>query len=88
MTLKEKRIFFNWLKKHNALERYKRNRFVFIHEYKRYGWRRFYNYTSLSINSALGFAFSWMETPEGYTYWRNLDTLWSEEYYRIMRRIS
>ena len=29
MTHKEKRIFFNWLQKHDALERYKRNRYVF-----------------------------------------------------------
>ena len=84
MTHRQKRIFFDWLKKHNALERYKHNRFVFIREYKRHGWTRSYNYTFIKVFDALSLAFSWINTPEGHGYWNHLDNIWSEEYRDVM----
>lgn len=86
MTHKEKRIFFNWLQKHDALERYRCNRYVFLRLYQERGWRSvMINYSNMLIPEALGIAFSWGETPEGGQYWRNLDAKWLHEYRNIRR---
>lgn len=87
MTLKEKRIFFNWLKKHNALEKYKHNRFVFMREYRRCGWEHPYNYAYMEVFDALSLAFSWINTPEGHTYWNYLDNVWMDEHREVMGRV-
>ena len=87
MTHKQKRIFFNWLKKHNALEAYKRNRFVFMREYRRYGWTRPYKYAYLEAFDALSLAFSWSNTPEGQRYWNYLDEIWTKEFRLVMGRM-
>ena len=87
MTHKQKRIFFNWLKKHNALEAYKRNRFVFMREYKRHGWTHPYKYAHIEVFDALGLAFSWSNTPEGHRYWNYLDEIWESEFRLVMGRM-
>jgi hypothetical protein len=80
MTLKEKRIFFNWLQKHEALQHYKKNRHLFlIASSRRLG---LLPYVDISIINAISSAFVWVNTEQGSSYWRNLDILWhnSEEY--------
>lgn len=80
MTHKEKRIFFNWLQKHNALEGYKRNRYVFMQ-------RQSFSmacYSAMPMPAALCIAFAWAETPEGGQYWRKLDDKWVHEYYKLI----
>lgn len=87
MTYKQKRVFFNWLKKHDALEKYKRNRFVFMREYRKCGWRCPVDYVSIGVFDALGMAFSWAYTPEGHTYWSDLDEIWMKEYRKVLKRV-
>lgn len=87
MTHRQKRIFFNWLKKHDALEAYKHNRFVFMREHRIRGWMCSYDYASMSVFDALGLAFSWVNTPEGHTYWSELDEIWMYEYREVMGRM-
>jgi hypothetical protein len=81
MTHRQKRIFFNWLQKHGALEGYKRNRHVFM---RTLSWRRGFisisSYLNMSVSAALCSAFDWGETPEGGQYWRKLDDKWIHEY--------
>lgn len=85
MTHREKRIFFNWLQKYDALEKFRRNRHIFIKVYYKRGWRWVIsNYSSIHISEVLGVAFSWGDTPEGGQYWRNLDAKWLEEYNNII----
>lgn len=85
MTHKQKRIFFNWLQKHDALEKYRHNRHIFIKLYYKRGLRWIIsNYSSMDIAEALGVAFSWGDTPEGGQYWRNLDAKWIHEYRNII----
>jgi hypothetical protein len=80
MTLKEKRIFFNWLQKHEALQYYKKNRYLFLTASSRN--LGFLSYIDMSITNAICSAFTWVFTEQGENYWRNLDFLWrnSEEY--------
>lgn len=83
MTNKEKRIFFNWLQKHEALQHYKKNRHLFlINSSRRLG---FLPYSNMSITNAISSAFVWVDTEQGSTYWRYLSDLWhdSEEYDRF-----
>jgi hypothetical protein len=87
MTYKQKRVFFNWLKQHNALEKYKYNRFVFMREYKKCGWFGPIPYSSIGAFDALGMAFSWAYTPEGHAYWSDLDEIWMKEYRKVMGRV-
>jgi hypothetical protein len=87
MTHRQKRIFFNWLKKYNALEKYKHNRFVFMREYRRHGWTRPYKYAYMEAFDALSLAFSWINTPEGQSYWNYLDEVWTKEFRRVMGRM-
>ena len=87
MTHKQKRIFFNWLQKHNALEKYKHNRFVFIHKYYKGIGNLHCMYAFISVNQALATAFSWAHTPEGGKYWSDLDNAWLQEYPKIMGRM-
>ena len=84
MTHKEKRIFFNWLQKHNALEKYRHNRYVFLKSYYGKDWRDRINYPVIHITEVLGSAFSWRETPEGDQYWYNLNIKWLHEYRNII----
>ena len=84
MTHKQKRIFFNWLQKHNALEKYKHNRFVFMHKYHKGIGDLHCMYAFISVNLALATAFSWVHTPEGDKYWSDLDNAWLQEYPKIM----
>ncbi len=85
MTYKQKRIFFNWLQKHNALKEYRRNRHVFM---QTLSWRRDFisisSYLNLSVPAAICSAFDWGETPEGGQYWRKLDDKWVQEYYKLI----
>lgn len=80
MTLKEKRIFFNWLQKHKALQHYKKSRHLFLIDPSRR--LDIISYLDLGITNAICSAFTWVYTEQGETYWRNLDILWrsSEEY--------
>ena len=80
MTHRQKRIFFNWLQKHDALKKYRHNRHIFIKVNNKRGWRWIiFNYSSMDIAEVLGVAFSWDDTPEGGQYWRNLDAKWIYE---------
>lgn len=76
MTHKQKRIFFNWLQKHNALKKFRHNRYVFLKSYYGKNWRNRINYPDLDIAEALGSAFSWVDTPEGSDYWVNIHMKW------------
>jgi hypothetical protein len=80
MTFKEKRIFFNWLQKHEALQHYKKNRYLFLIDSSR--CLGFLPYIDMSTINAISSAFIWVDTEQGSSYWRNLDILWrnSEEY--------
>lgn len=83
MTLKEKRIFFNWLQKHEALQHYKKNRHLFlIDPSRRLG---FLSYLDIGITNVICSAFVWVYTEQGEVYWRNLDIMWrnSEEYDKL-----
>lgn len=70
MTHKEKRIFFNWLQKRQALKAYK------TAKYKAH-WT---TYKRLSISDPFITAFPWSDTPQGLSYWATLDKKW--EFYR------
>lgn len=83
MTYKEKRIFFNWLQKHDALEGYKRNKYVFT---QGRALRRRYSYLSMDIIEALSAAFCWGDTPEGSQYWGNLDSKWMNEHRNVLSK--
>ena len=83
MTHKEKRIFFNWLQKHDALERYKRNRYVFT---KGCALKRRYCYPIMDIAEVLCSAFCWGDTPEGGQYWSNLDSKWINEHRNVLSK--
>lgn len=84
MTHREKRIFFNWLQKQDALEKFRRNRHVFLTSYRGISWRIRVGYSIVHVAEVLGVAFSWDETPEGGQYWRNLDAKWLDEYDNII----
>jgi hypothetical protein len=85
MTHKEKRIFFNWLQKHNALEGYRRNRHVFMQTLsERRGFISISSYLNLPVPAAICSAFDWGETPEGGQYWSKLDDKWVYEYYKLI----
>jgi hypothetical protein len=78
MTNKEKRVFFNWLKQKGVLEKYKRNRFNFLHTNKHFEWEQYYKYSYMPMRNAIDFAFSWSESREGYSFWLELDLEWEE----------
>ena len=84
MTDREKRIFFNWLQKHDALEKFRHNRHEFLKSYFGRGWGNRVGYSVMHVSEVLGVAFSWDETPEGGQYWRNLDTKWLVEHDNII----
>lgn len=85
MTHKEKRIFFNWLQKHNALEGYRHNRHVFMQTYSRLrGVINISGYSAMSMPAALAASFDWAETPEGGQYWSKLDDKWVHEYRNLI----
>lgn len=80
MTLKEKRIFFNWLQKHEALQHYKKNRYLFLTDSPRN--LGFLPYVDMSTTNAISSAFVWVDTEQGSSYWGDLNDLWrnSKEY--------
>ncbi len=80
MTLKEKRIFFNWLQKYEALQHYKKNRHLFLTDSSRN--LHLLPYVDMSISNAISSAFVWIDTEQGSSYWGVLNDLWlsSKEY--------
>lgn len=74
--MNKKRLFYDFLQKHNALEAYKR---AFKTTILRYGGRSTNSYIPL------GGSFIWGDTPEGQLYWYNLDVQW-ERYYKSMKK--
>lgn len=80
MTHRQKRIFFNWLQKHGALQYYKKNRHLFVID----PTRRLdvISYAALGVTNVISSAFIWVYTEQGDTYWRDLEVMWytSEEY--------
>ena len=84
MTNREKRIFFNWLQKHDALEKFRHNRHVFLQSYFGRGWRNRVGYSLMHVTEVIVVSFGWEDTPEGGQYWRNLDTKWLDEYDNII----
>ena len=72
MTHREKRIFFNWLKKQGALKKYRVNRFKLTTP-NDLPWRA---YRYLSIEEAIVDAFNWGQTLEGSGYWVSLHLHW------------
>jgi hypothetical protein len=64
--MNKKRLFFDFLQKHNALEAYKRS-------FKTTVGRR-----NVGTNeyTPLGGSFVWACTPEGHEYWKSLDEKW------------
>ena len=80
MTLKEKRIFFNCLQKHGALQYYKKNRHLFLIDPSRR--LDVISYAAMDITNVLCSAFIWAYTEQGEIYWEDLNLMWrnSEEY--------
>ena len=74
--MNKKRLFYDFLQKHNALEAYKR---AFKTTILRYGRRRTKDYIPL------GGSFIWADTPEGQLYWYNLDIKW-EHYFKSINK--
>jgi hypothetical protein len=74
--MNKKRLFFDFLQKHNALEAYKRSFKATI------GSRdvRAREYISL------GGSFIWACTPEGHEYWKALDIKWFEHFNSIKKK--
>lgn len=70
MTHKQKRKFFDWLQKHNALKAYKRAR------YQQKIRPPFGTYDEMSISNPIGWSFSWRKTSEGFDFWNKLDIEW------------
>ena len=71
---KSKRLFFSFLRKHNALKAYKKN-------FKNYRGDLSFNDVFSSNRLPSDYiidAFLWRPTPEGYTYWEHLDQLWRD----------
>lgn len=73
--MNKKRLFFDFLQKHNALQAYKRafkasivKHDVRVREY-----------------IPLGGSFVWAETPEGHIYWQALDMQW-EHYFNSIKK--
>lgn len=70
-----KRLFFDFLQKHDVLKAYKR---AFKSTILRYG-RRTNGYIPL------GGSFIWAETPEGHLYWQALDMQWGN-YFKLIKK--
>ena len=68
--MNKKRLFYDFLQKHNALEAYKRTFKTSIGRSD----ARVYEYIPL------GASFIWARTPEGHEYWRLLDEKWCRHY--------
>lgn len=71
-----KRLFFNFLQKHNALKAYKRAFKATIIEYG----ERTKEYVSL------GSSFVWAKTPEGHLYWSSLEMQWHRYFKSIEKK--
>lgn len=74
--MNKKRLFFDFLQKHNALEAYKRSLKTSIGRPDVRG----YEYVPL------GASFVWAHTPEGHEYWRLLDEKWCRHYKSMKKR--
>lgn len=70
-----KRIFFDFLQKHDALETYKR---------AIYDWhsRKLHSFEFYPLDTA----FIWAYTSEGFEYWKSLDEKWNAYYKSIKGR--
>lgn len=75
MTHKQKRIFFNWLQKHNALKAYK------TAKHKECNRPRWESYEQLLIDDPFSWAFSWPRSSQGSFYWENLCMEWFVYYH-------
>ena len=71
--MNKKRLFFNFLQKHNALQAYKRAFEVTVLKYD----KRPKGYVPL------GCSFIWADTPEGHEYWHALSAKWTHYYNSI-----
>lgn len=73
--MNKKRLFFDFLQKHNALEAYKR------------AFKASILGSDLRITEyvPLGCSFAWASTPEGHEYWNALDIKWGH-YYRSIKK--
>jgi hypothetical protein len=74
--MNKKRLFFDFLQKHNALEAYKRAFKASILGSD----LRTVEYVPLACS------FIWHETPEGHEYWRLLDEKWCDYYQSIKKK--
>lgn len=73
--MNKKRLFYDFLQKHNALEAYKQ---AFKTSIGKDGIRG-------CEYVPLGASFVWARTPEGHEYWRSLDLKWCR-YYDFMKK--
>lgn len=73
MTHKQKRIFFNWLQKQNALKAFKVARHKECNHTLLHPWEK---YEQLSIDDPFSWAFSWARTSQGSLYWENICLKW------------
>jgi hypothetical protein len=74
--MNKKRLFFDFLQKHNALKAYKRafKSSITRHDVRAHGY------------IPLGGSFVWAQTPEGHSYWQTLDTQWNCYFRSIKKR--
>lgn len=73
MTHKQKRIFFNWLQKQNALKSFKAARHKECNHTLLHPWEK---YERLSIDDPFSWAFSWARTAQGSLYWEEICMEW------------
>jgi hypothetical protein len=81
-----KRLFFDFLRKKDALEAYKRN----FKEYRgSTSFNDVFSRNRLYSDYIIG-AFSWTRTPEGHWYWRRLQDEWNviRHKYKQMNRFN
>ena len=73
-----KRLFFDFLQKHGALEAYKRN----FKEYRNNtSFDQVFSKNHPHEDYIIG-AFSWIRTPEGHWYWRSLQDEWYSVFHK------
>ena len=75
--MNKKRLFFDFLQKHNALQAYKR---AFKTTIRMRGGRTPNEYIPL------GGSFVWAYTPEGHEYWKSLEEKWDCHFNSIKKK--
>jgi len=93
--------FLQFLKEHDAFDKYKKNIMKFINK-SRFGdvinilsCPRIIDSVDYKVNGEINYyeyltqlinyAFCWIDTPQGHKYWENLNNLWKDEVLNFIR---